>query len=177
LDAVAMLPPQETASARPAADSDSDAIDARGPAPTQPRVHVGTRWILFAGGGAETYLHRQDGGAAVWTAALHFAPREHVGLELAYIGTANSDLRTTSLEAVGQWIPWTSGELRPYAFAGVGWRRLHAPEVQDVATLPLGTGLTFERGRWRLDTRITLRPTSKQSHRSLGAAARLGIAF
>ncbi len=135
------------------------------------------RITVATGGGVETSLSSTSGVATQWDLRVGIEPWEHYGFELGYVGTRSPAVNTTSFEALARWYPQARQPGRYYLHAGVGWRRFHQPMNTDVATLPVGVGFTYSRGRWHADTRFTVRPTTRRGLHTLGGAAHVGMTF
>jgi hypothetical protein len=134
------------------------------------------RWVIAASTGVETYRDPALGSAIAWGVALQLEPRDYASLELGYRGTSSSDRASTSVEAIGRLTPFR-GDLRPYLFAGAGWRYVHGQARRGAGVFPHGAGLLIRHGRWRGEARVTLRPMSDQSYRSVSASTQLGMEF
>jgi hypothetical protein len=156
-------------------------IDAVGPPPSptawpgaspDPRLH----WLVAASTGVEVYRDPARSTAIAWGVAVQAEPGDYVSFEVGYLGTSSADLVSTSVEAIGRLTPFR-GNLRPYLFAGTGWRHFHDRATHDVGVFPHGVGLMVRRGRWRGEARLTLRPMSDQDYRSVSASTRLGMEF
>ncbi len=142
-------------------------------APTPKRLPIS----IAIGAGAETTIGGDLGGALQWTAAVLIEPADHLGVELAYVGTRGSRL-TTSVDALARWYPQEPRTgFRVYAAGGLGWRRVHAPTSVDVGDLPLGAGLTYTRGHWRADARGLLRLATRRELHTVGVATHVGWTF
>lgn len=133
--------------------------------------------VVAVGGGVETPLSSAAGDAAQWDVRLLVQPYEHLGLELGYAGTSSARVATSSVEALGTLSSGSGPGMGYYLLAGVGWRRFHSPLSVDIATIPVGAGLAYTRGRWRADTRLTLRLASERDLHTFGATAHIGRAF
>jgi hypothetical protein len=181
LPALAPVPPREdpATTTRTTPSVEAPTIDAAGAPPaawpaTAPDPRL--RWILAASTGVEAYRDPARSTAVAWGVAVQVEPRDYVSFEVAYLGTSSADLVSTSVEAIGRLTP-LRGDLRPYLFAGTGWRYFHDRAHDDVGVFPHGAGLLIRRGRWRGEARLTLRPMTDQGYRSVSASTRLGMEF
>jgi len=141
---------------------------------------------IMAGGGVQDFAWAnarsitQTGG--FWNARLIFGTRQFLGLEAAYVGSAqsisalglsnNAVLVSNGAEgALRLNIPiMARGSLvEPFAFGGMGWSRFHVANSNintssvasndDVLTVPYGAGLAFGYRGFLADARFTYRST------------------
>jgi hypothetical protein len=134
------------------------------------------RWAIAASTGVEAYRDPALDSAIAWGVAVQAEPWDYASLELGYLGTSSSDGASTSVEAVGRLTPLRGG-LRPYLFAGAGWRYFHGRAPRGAGVFPHGAGLLIRHGRWRGEARVTLRPMSDQTYRAVSASTQLGMEF
>jgi hypothetical protein len=108
-----------------------------------------------------------------WDLRLTLGTRSTLGLELAYVGSAQkSDVLVIDSTLVGQGaeallrLNVGSFDLQPYAVGGLGWthykvyhggQRFNIPLDDDVLTVPVGAGLAFRTHGALLDLRGTYR--------------------
>lgn len=135
---------------------------------------------IIAGGGVAGFL---DGDvtdltnpAGIYNLRLTYGTREVVGIEAAYIGTAQSIdalgldsdalLISNGVEGLVRYNVNPRGEWQPYVAAGVGWRRYdvrsdsntsNVLEEDDVVEIPAQLGVAFRRKGFVLDTRAGYR--------------------
>ena len=170
LDAARTLPTE------PAEVVDDERTAPRVLATHRPR-RAGRAFGVALSAGLETSLSPGPGSAAQWQLRLFVEPTDHLGFEVGYVGLRGPSVAASSVEALATWYPTARQALRPYVLGGLGWRRWHAPRKTDVAMAPLGAGLTYTRGPWRADTRLTLRLASQSGLDTVGASAHLGRSF
>jgi hypothetical protein len=160
---------------------------AGGPAaPMSPSSGFGM--AISAGGGVTGFTEKGSRNAAdtgaMWEARLTFGTRLPVGLDLAYVGSAqtlNVAGLSSNASAVGNGgeadlrLQWPKGMFRPFAFGGIGWTHYSIARSSttgtailngdDVGTVPFGAGiaigkvngLTFElrgTGRYAFDDQL-----------------------
>ena len=146
---------------------------------------VGTGILI--GGGVQDFSRSNIRGmtdaGGFWSARLVAGTREYVGLEAAYVGSAQSitalglsnDAVLVSNGVEGALrinIPIVSsggGLVEPFAFGGVGWSRYHiarsATNTSDLASnddllaIPYGAGIAFASHGFMADARFTYRST------------------
>ena len=134
---------------------------------------------LTAGGGVTDFagddLRAMTDTAGAWDARFVFGTRQYIGLEAAYIGTAqninalgmaeNTELISNGAEAAVRVSP-LRGAIQPYAFAGAAWKRydLNADtntsdvrDVDDVLEVPMGIGIGYRYNGLLLDARGSYR--------------------
>ena len=115
-----------------------------------------------------------------WQARVLVGTESRVGVEAAYVGSANSlelvgaggrdgggTLVSNGAEAAVR-VNLLESRLRPYVSAGVGWRRYEVTRADartsslfgddDVAEVPLGLGIGYHGTHWVGDLRATYRP-------------------
>jgi len=157
-------PPPEPAPAPPPSGMAATGISGGPAAPTQPYSVIGMG--LSAGGGVIGFTDSQardnvnDGGE--WEARLTIGTRIPVGLDLAYVGSAqglnvagldtNAYLLGNGAEADLR-LQWPKGMFRPYAFGGVGWTHYSVQRStvvgtaltssDDIGTIPFGVGIAI----------------------------------
>jgi hypothetical protein len=141
---------------------------------------------ILLGGGVQDFSRSNIRGmtstGGFWSARLVAGTREYIGLEAAYVGSAQSikslglsnDAVLVSNGAEGALrlnlpIVRGAGLVEPFAFGGAGWSRFHiarsATNTSDVATnddvltIPYGAGLAFAYRGFMADARFTYRST------------------
>ena len=145
--------------------------------------HLLTPWGMSAsvGGGVIGFLDTDSrdvvstGGS--WEARVAAGTREWVGMEAAYIGSAqgidalgldsSAVLLGSGFEAAAR-VNLMKGAIQPYLLAGAGWTRYDitnsdvntsdVSDSDDVFEIPLGIGLGYRYQRVILDARAVLRP-------------------
>lgn len=155
------------------------------PVPVQPKVYrVGASVLL--GGGFQDFtnntLQDMTSGAGTWNARLVAGTRQYVGLEAAYVGSAQgintlgiaSDANLVGNGIEGAFrvnVPVARGLslIEPFGFVGVGWSHYNLTNAgintsdigdnDDILTLPYGGGLAFAYGMFMADARFTYRQT------------------
>jgi hypothetical protein len=158
-------PPPPTAIEEPPAATGAAAGISGGPAPAE-HPYSGIGMGLSVGGGVIGFTDSQtrssvnDGGS--WEARLTIGTRLPVGLDLAYVGSAQgltvSGLSTDAYmlgngAEADLRIQWPTGMFRPYAFGGIGWTHYTVQRSSvlgtgvlgsdDVGTVPFGAGLAI----------------------------------
>lgn len=138
---------------------------------------------LTVGGGVTAFTDQQmqdatDPGGA-WEARFTAGTREYIGLEAAYIGSAqgitalglDSDaiLVGSGVEATAR-VNLLKGEIQPYVLAGAGWMHYQlenadfnnsdVTEDDDVLEVPLGAGIGYRYRHLILDARGLFRPVA-----------------
>jgi hypothetical protein len=97
------------------------------------------RWVITASTGVEAYRDPALDSAIAWGVAVQVEPWDYASLELGYLGTSSSDGGSTSVEAVGRLTPLRGG-VRPYLFAGAGWRYFMAERREVPGCFPTAPG-------------------------------------
>jgi len=145
---------------------------------------VGTGFLI--GGGVQDFSRSGARGVTntggFWSARLVAGTRQFIGLEGAYIGSAqginalgldsNAVLVSNGVEgALRLNAPIQHGPtlLEPFVFGGLGWSRFHVARTSvntsdiatddDVMTVPYGAGLAFAHRGLMADARFTYRST------------------
>ncbi len=138
---------------------------------------------LTVGGGVTAFTDQDmqdvtDPGGS-WEARVTAGTREYIGLEAAYVGTAqaidalgldtDAILLGSGLEATAR-INLVKGQFQPYLLAGAGWMHYQIEnadvntssinEDDDVLQVPLGIGFGYRYQRLILDARGMFRPTA-----------------
>jgi hypothetical protein len=108
---------------------------------------------------------------------LQVVPSDRWALALAFNRGSNGQLSTTSVELLARLYPTSWRTLRPFLSAGIGWRRFHSPVDIDAVTFPAAVGLSYGRGRWNADARLSVRPASRAALHTIGAETYVGLAF
>lgn len=121
----------------------------------------------------------------LWDLRIGIGTHVPLGVEVSYIGTANSlhmagetmnigDLVGTTVEGVARFNVLPHDAFTPFVFAGIGWTRYNiqnfkadvAPtgmrHVNDVSELPMGAGLAFRNEGLVVDVRGTFRVANDQ---------------
>jgi hypothetical protein len=133
---------------------------------------------LTAGGGVTSFSKSETNdvvsAGGTWEARILFGTRPPVGLEAAYIGSAQSlstlsgraTLIGTGLEATAR-VDLGTFSVQPYAVGGIGWTHygvsgsrdteLRIGSDDDVFNIPAGLGLRYRSGPWLVDGRGTYR--------------------
>jgi len=149
----------------------------------EPRLLTPYGLSLTVGGGVTGFLDQDmqdatDPGGS-WEARLAAGTREFIGLEAAYIGSAqpidalgldaDAVLLGTGLEATAR-INLVKGAIQPYVLAGAGWMHYQltnadtntssVEEDDDVLAVPLGVGVGYRYQRLILDARGVFRPVA-----------------
>jgi hypothetical protein len=142
---------------------------------------------ILIGGGVQDFSRSNIRGmtdtGGFWSARLIAGTREFLGLEAAYIGSAQSinalglsnDAVLVSNGVEGALrinIPIVSrggGLVEPFAFGGVGWSRYHIARSttntsdlannDDLLAIPYGAGIAFASHGFMADARFTYRST------------------
>ncbi len=155
-------------------------------APATPSSGFGM--AITAGGGVTGFTEQGARNSAdtggMWEARLTFGTRLPVGLDLAYVGSAQN-LNVAGLSSNASMIgnggeadlrlQWPKGMFRPFAFGGIGWTHYSIAKSStvgtavldgdDIGTVPFGAGiaigkvngLTFElrgTGRYAFDDQL-----------------------
>jgi hypothetical protein len=141
------------------------------PADTTPTLGVAT------GFGVEVPLDGASDSSEVAGVRVLVDLDRRFGVELGLSRAFRGRLTSTSVEAAVKWHVARDRALRPYATAGVGWRRYHRDGSGDVVTVPIGIGVAYQRGRWIADGRLTLRPVVADHRHAVAASTFLGITF
>ena len=137
---------------------------------------------VSAGGGLVQFVDRDMRGRAAegggWEVRLGVGTRTPIAIEAAYVGSlhavdalgldARASLLGTGVEGDLR-LNMLTGDLQPYALAGVGWTRYslvhRGASTSDVAdhdnvgALPMGVGVTFRQDALTLDVRAVYRRT------------------
>ncbi|HET6149210.1 MAG TPA: hypothetical protein VFH68_16855 [Polyangia bacterium] len=156
----------------------------RGFGKTYPGSVLGAGVLL--GGGVQDFsrgnIRDMTRTGGFWSARLVAGTREYVGLEAAYIGSAQSisslgldnDAVLMSNGAEGALrlnlpIVRGAGLFEPFAFGGAGWSRFHVARTavntsdvasnDDVLSIPYGAGMAFAYRGFMADARFTYRST------------------
>jgi hypothetical protein len=133
---------------------------------------------LTAGAGVTSFSNSETNDAVsaggIWEARIAFGTRPPVGLEAAYIGSAQpmsalsgrATLIGTGLEAVAR-VDLGTLAVQPYAVGGIGWTHygvsgsgdteLRIGSDDDIFTIPAGLGVRYRSGPWLFDGRGTYR--------------------
>ena len=146
--------------------------------------HFGVAFLLGGGGqdfaGSNARAITSTGG--FWNARLAIGTRQFVGVEAAYIGTAqsinalglsnNAILISNGAEGVIRFnLPIIRGPsmVEPFIFGGAGWQRYHVSNTNtssadiagsdDIIEVPYGAGLAFAYKGFMADARFTYRST------------------
>jgi hypothetical protein len=165
----------------PAASAYQNGYD-RAPVAARPVVGAG----VLLGGGVQDFtqsnVRGMTGTAGYWNARLVFGTRQPVGLEAAYIGSAQSinalglasDAVLVSNGAEGAVrinipIVRRATLMEPFVFGGAGWSRYHiARSAQnmsslasndDILEIPYGAGFAASYRNFMVDARFTYRST------------------
>jgi hypothetical protein len=151
-----------------------------------PAEQLVTRYGMaaYAGGGVGGFtddtLRDLTGTAGIWEARVAFGTRLPFSLELGYLGglqeiTAqglgeDAALLTTTVEGAVR-ANAMAGPFTGYIFGGLGWSRFTLTEAEntgaivdieddDVLTVPMGVGMSYQVGRVIADLRGTYRATA-----------------
>jgi len=137
---------------------------------------------LTVGGGITDFTHSETrdltalGGS--WTARLTLGTREFLGIEAAYVGSAQSIdaigldpaavLVANGIEGALR-VNLTRTTLQPYFFGGAAWKHYSLANKDfndsnirnddDVLEIPVGVGLAWHADRLMIDGRFDYRPT------------------
>ena len=135
---------------------------------------------ITAGGGVNDFVGEdardmaRTGGA--WDARLAFGTRQYVGIEAAYLGTAqaidaigmeeDAVLLANGVEGAVRVTP-LRGALQPYVFAGAAWKRYDltntdtntsdVSDQDDVLEVPVGIGVGYRYQQLVFDARASYR--------------------
>jgi hypothetical protein len=157
----------------------------RGFGKAYPASVVGTG--VLVGGGVQDFsrsnIRSLTNVGGFWSARLIAGTREYIGLEAAYVGSAqginslglSNDAVLVSNGAEGALrfnlpiVARNGALLEPFAFGGLGWSRFHVARSSvntsdiasndDVLTVPYGAGLAFASHGFLADARFTYRST------------------
>jgi hypothetical protein len=153
------------------------------PDPTAPLYTTDGIGITI-GGGVENFTNDRAENttelAGSWDVRVEVGTRLPLSLEAAYVGTAqtiqglttdqDATLVGTTVEGALKFNVTTRSPLRPFIFAGMGWRRYDTTdanfstaaagiaEKDDLLVFPLGAGLRYDYRGFDADVRITYRP-------------------
>jgi hypothetical protein len=177
------LPGQEPVGERPREPEPVEML--QGPASMRP--YPAFVWGLEAsigggvGGFTDADVRAATGDAAgVWTARVAVRTHRHLGLEVAYTGSAigvgsqlgpqgSSTLVTTAFDGMARWTFLPAARVAPYAFVGLGYERFDMADqgmalsdagltsADNNLVFPAGAGVALRLGRAVLDVRGTLR--------------------
>lgn len=125
---------------------------------------VGVGIVQFTGSAMREHAAEGVG----WETRVAFGAGSDTVFELGYLGTLHevdgSNLLGSIFEGVFK-VPLGFGAIQPYAIAGIGWGHYKVTDpiatmmerTDNVATYPLGGGLTVKRGELVLDVRCVYR--------------------
>jgi len=135
---------------------------------------------VSAGGGVTDFageeLRDMTGPGGAWDARFTFGTRQYLGIEAAYLGTAqsidaigmeeNAVLVSNGAEAAVRVSP-LRGSLQPYVFAGAAWKRYDlantdtntsdVSDQDDVLEVPMGIGIGYRVAGLIFDARAAYR--------------------
>lgn len=140
---------------------------------------------ITVGGGVEDFTNTTARDttelAGSWNLRLELGAALPISVEAAYVGTdqkidgltgtQNANLLGTTVEGALKFNVPTGTSLRPFAFAGLGWRRYDVTnekfttssegiaDKDDLMVFPLGAGLRYDYRGVDADLRFTFRPT------------------
>jgi hypothetical protein len=152
--------------------------DGPAPATPAPRRRAGPRIVAAAGIGTEVPLAAMgDGSAALFGVRVLVEPDRHFGFELGLARALGRDRAGLAVDGIIKWHVPIDPRIRPYASAGVGWRRERRPRPYDAVSFPIGVGVAYQRGRWFADGRLTLRAVLREDAHTAEGTAFIGLAF
>lgn len=152
----------------------------------EPNLIIPYGMSIHVGGGVAGFVDEgmrdMTDPAGEWEARAVFGTRLIVGFEAGYSGTVQSIdalgldtdalLLSTGVEGLVRLHLLDEGGIRPYMFAGAGWRRYDLTnadvntssvlETDDVLEIPVGVGVGYQIGRVIVDVRGTVRPTFEE---------------
>jgi hypothetical protein len=159
-------PPAETPPPAPSAEMAAPAATGVSATAMEPKPLSGFGVALTAGGGVMGFVEQTPRDAVdtggTWDVRLTLGTRTWVGLDLAYVGSAqgmNVAGLDTDAVLVGNGaetdlrIQYPFGWVRPYVFGGVGWNHYSVQrssvfntgllQSDDEGTIPFGVGVAF----------------------------------
>jgi hypothetical protein len=169
---------------------------AAAPPPTQPTYELAPGYhytsiigmALLVGGGFQDFTHGNardlTAGGGSWNARIVAGTRSFIGVEAAYVGSANnvrnvlgtnvsSSVIGNGLEgALRLQVPIMTGYhmIEPFGFVGLGWSNYRvtnnqiatssfATKSDNVMTVPLGGGVAYTYKMFTVDGRVNWTPT------------------
>lgn len=140
------------------------------------------------GGGVENFTNETANDATdlagSWALRVELGTQLPVAIEVGYVGTAqaiegfigtdDTTLLGTTVEAVAKFNVPTGSAFRPFGFAGLGWRRYDLRDSEfavsnvgfadsdDLMVIPLGAGVRYSYRGLDADVRFTFRPTVEE---------------